>query len=326
MAASIAKNLFDQLTANDGTHDLADRMTQSARRITGLTESVPKAVETAWLEFKSGHPAEKDFPELWSKTIGAFANAGGGVLIWGIYAARDRGGKIDAAQKVALVENVEEFVSKLKQAAHTNLDPPLEGIEYFAPVVTPGSKRGFVVCHIPEGKNKPYESLGAKDRFYFRFDDETKKASLPILRLLFSPSLYTDAVIRAEFRAIVKLSEKWIESTFTLKNTGFQSIEAPYLAVKAPQSPLRVYDSDGYNFRVIPSFIEATQIFHPEMEFKFIVLAQAKEPRKEEFSVILYQRNQPTKTASFVFDFSRLEFWDEVEVLPNPLMLPFLAM
>src|SRR5258708_5273394 len=145
---SIAENLFKEFTADGQSDEPVERMRLAVQRVERLLTESPRAVETQWLEFKSGHAMRTgDWKELWSEALGAFANAGGGVVIWGVFAGRDNGEKVDAVKNFQYVPHVAEFQTILKMAAHTNTDPPLPGIRFF-PILKDNAKTdGFLICY-----------------------------------------------------------------------------------------------------------------------------------------------------------------------------------
>jgi hypothetical protein len=90
------------------------------------------------------------------------ANAGGGVIVWGLIAKKHGDPPVDAVESVELVEDVNVFASKLTEAQHFATDPPLRGVRIETIPMNPKSREGFVVCLVPEGTIKPYQSLKAK--------------------------------------------------------------------------------------------------------------------------------------------------------------------
>lgn len=91
-----------------------NRIKQASDRfafLASLVNSSPPTFECDWLDFKIGDdPAIKDKKRLeeeqkkvWSKALSAMANSGGGVLVWGIKAEKDKATGIDAANALALV-------------------------------------------------------------------------------------------------------------------------------------------------------------------------------------------------------------------------------
>lgn len=167
MADSLAQNYFERFTGDD-----------DAAVLSALPSSHPKTFEDNWLDFKSGKTKPEDLEGVWSKALGAMANAGGGVVVWGIIAKKHGKPPVDAAESLALVDDVNAFASRLIEISRFATDPPLGGVQVKPIPKGKGEKEGFVVCLIPEGSVKPYMSLKAKRPFYLRVGDESKGTSV----------------------------------------------------------------------------------------------------------------------------------------------------
>ena len=182
-----AREYFQQFTAADA-YDV----------ITKLPTSSPKTFENEWLDFKSGRTQETDIARIWSKSLGAFSNNEGGVVVWGVSARKDPHTGIDAASDIELVPNCDQLRILLVEQARFATDPPLQGIETVCVHRAAKQTDGFVVCFIPEGTQKPYRSEKSERRFYLRIGDESKEPTVGLLRQLFYPKY--DVRLRLEIR------------------------------------------------------------------------------------------------------------------------------
>lgn len=152
-------------------------------RIKRLVED--RAEESDYLEFKRYEPG-KDFKPKWGKMLSGFANAGGGVVVWGIDTARIDQGTIDKAVKLVPIQEPEVCRSALTELANRMTDPPIRGVECRAIIDTDG--RGFVICYVPNGSHKPYRSIvEAGHPFYLRAGDDFHPININLLRMLFYP-------------------------------------------------------------------------------------------------------------------------------------------
>lgn len=150
-----------------------------------LSSSVP-VFETDWLEFKGAERiGDDDVKSTWSKTLSAFANTQGGVLIWGLDARYDLSAKMDCIAGSSLVQNPIQFVSRLQQLASQATDPPISGIKLLHFESDAG--KGYVVAYIPEGCAKPYRAELAGRNYYIRAGAATVIPPLALLRSLFFP-------------------------------------------------------------------------------------------------------------------------------------------
>lgn len=289
MPASIAENHFTKFTGDD-----------AATVLSGLPHTHPKTFEDQWLDFKSGKPGNDDkIREIWSKAVGAMANAEGGVIVWGLMADKHGSPPVDAVKGVELVEDVSAFKSKLNEALHFITDPPVIGVRIEAIPIKPMGKEGFVVCLVPEQATKPYQSLKTKRPFYIRMNDESREPSLSLLRQLFYPRIMTKA--KVDIRISDGHANIW-KLDCTLIISGASSIEAGTVRVESPFAPISLQPGLGGYFRG-PAFFELPSFLHPSQQFNFLFHIQL-----EDFHVVavpvmitLYQRNQEAKQVEFQF-------------------------
>ena len=81
MEPSIPKRLFNQFTAPDDT--------AAIQHLESLVGGGGKTFENQFLEFKRGRVQKVGDP--WSRELSAFANTGGGVVVWGIGTNKENG-------------------------------------------------------------------------------------------------------------------------------------------------------------------------------------------------------------------------------------------
>src|ERR1043166_2387877 len=175
-APSRARDYFTRFTGPHATDILR-----------ALVSSEPKTYEDEQLDFKHGNPKDEHVDSIWSKALGACANSQGGVVVWGIKADRDNKQKSDFAHSLALVPDVHALKEKLTQKYRFLTDPPIANVEVVAIPLINGGKEGFVVCYVPEGNQKAYESSKAKYPYYFRIGSDAVEVSNAWLRQLFYP-------------------------------------------------------------------------------------------------------------------------------------------
>lgn len=128
--------------------------------------------EDLYLEFKTAKcPMEKDDKKNLAIAVGGFANSEGGVVVWGIYAAKDQD-KVDAAQSLQSVVGVQRLLSQLNEYVSRLVVPAAEGVEHNLILNETGGDSGFVVTLVPKGHGVPHMSMGeGQQRYYFRAGD-----------------------------------------------------------------------------------------------------------------------------------------------------------
>jgi predicted HTH transcriptional regulator len=152
MTPSLGSSFFAQIKRQDAPG--------RAEFLQNLITTPSPTFETNYLEFKgcldgSVLLSNDKIREHYGKTVSAFANTGGGVLIWGITADRNSAG-VDSARHLALAPNTGELYSRLDVAESNVTNPPVLGIEKL--LVPVNGTTGFVVCFIPESRYRPHAS------------------------------------------------------------------------------------------------------------------------------------------------------------------------
>ena len=227
----------------------------------GLVNSTPLTFETEWLEFKP-YPfldSEKTVKEVWSKTVSAFANTEGGVLVWGIGAKKVN--RVDAARKFQLVTDPDELRSRLYELHHQASDPPLSGVE-IEPVRDPNEGgKGFVVCFIPQGVFVPYRAEYSNNQYYIRVGDDSIVPRPAILRRLF----YPQSLARIEMSVVLSNHEKLMSNTPVLEwsymviliNSGNNTAHSLYIHIcdnvrLRNRNTMSFYPDSLWNQRKVP--------------------------------------------------------------------------
>ena len=100
--------------------------------------------ETTRVQYKEIFTTDKKMAEEFV----AFANTHGGVILLGV---RDKTGEM-----IGLTfDQLQDFSSSLGNVANEQVRPTI----YIETEVVPADGKHFLVCHIAEGKNKPYKDL-----------------------------------------------------------------------------------------------------------------------------------------------------------------------
>jgi hypothetical protein len=119
--------------------------------------------------------------EIWSESLSAFGNSGGGVLIFGIDAP-DR-----LAVGVSLAPDARALAERLLDWTADATDPPVLGVDAVAVTESAAETKGFVVCLIPPSPLLPHRAKWAKREYYIRTQDGSHPCTTGTLRSLFYP-------------------------------------------------------------------------------------------------------------------------------------------
>jgi hypothetical protein len=163
-----------------------------------LSDPAEETEENEWREFKGASFIDAPLPagddvqkerrrrdvlvkKYWSENLAAFANSGGGVLIWGIKAPAKFAAGTD------LAKDASKLADRLQELANQAVDPPVSGVEFRAVLRPRGAGDGFVVCYVPQSEFSPHRAMWADREYYLRFQDGNHSMSTAVLRRMFYP-------------------------------------------------------------------------------------------------------------------------------------------
>jgi hypothetical protein len=153
-----------------------------------------KQEEDEHLDFKEWSPNEQANEPQLCRTLCAFANTGGGVLVFGVETREVS--KVDTAHALKPIDDAEKRATWLRDRARFISDPPLTGVQIVAICPSALNGKGFIVCYAPEGRNKPYRAEKANRRWLMRHRSHTDDIPPSHLRSLFFPSRISRATLR----------------------------------------------------------------------------------------------------------------------------------
>src|SRR5258706_5120319 len=128
--------------------------------------------ESLYLEFKrkqdTSHPEIEDSDRRnFSKAVSAFANADGGVLIFGVATGRQTPGQPDRADALMPITNAHGFAGRLADSILNTTQPPVDAVEFRVIESTAQPRTGYVACLVPASDTVPHHAVLA-DREYYR--------------------------------------------------------------------------------------------------------------------------------------------------------------
>ena len=137
-----------------------------------------KAEETLHLEFKSKSSPEDSKPNEFDKgnfscCLSSFANADGGVLVWGIKTAKRADGT-DFADSLVPIFDVNAFCLRLRSSIVEFTHPQVDNVELkTVPSLIGPSGSGYVVCLIPPSERPPH--MAKHTKAYWRRNSQTTR-------------------------------------------------------------------------------------------------------------------------------------------------------
>ncbi|MBX9878844.1 MAG: ATP-binding protein [Candidatus Obscuribacterales bacterium] len=136
-----------------------------------------ETAESEILDFKraetdSGPLTRKDLQNL-SINLSGFANAEGGLIVWGIDCRSHANDDPDTVKELRPIKDVSLFYQQLKTKSAEVLSPGINGIEHWL-IDSDQPDEGFVVTYVPRWDGYP-QMATAKDvhRYYFRVGPKT---------------------------------------------------------------------------------------------------------------------------------------------------------
>jgi hypothetical protein len=232
--SSTAQMLFDSLNTKAQLQALVDGCTP----------------ETLYSEFKrksderDGTLNETD-KRNFSKSLSAFANSDGGVLVWGIGSAK-RDGR-DVACDLRPIVDVVEFRSRLGQYLKDAVQPYVDGVRLEV-IEGPTAGVGYLKCLIPVSEKTPHRAMCDRECYkrsaessyrleHFDLEDMFGRRQRPYLELFVDRG-------DADANGFERL-------TFSMENQG--RALARHIGFRASSSQIDVVHTGQLGFEIIPN-------------------------------------------------------------------------
>ena len=125
------------------------------------------------LDFKLAPTAfgKRDDRKTLAKAISGFANASGGLIVWGVDARPGDDG-VDSAQKAIPIEDPALFMSRLAEHSGGATSPSVDGVRHR---LLEGPAGPFALSFVPESAAGPHMAKLGEDRYYKRSGDSFLK-------------------------------------------------------------------------------------------------------------------------------------------------------
>lgn len=215
--------------------------------------------------------------KLLATALSGFANATGGVVLWGVDARKIDG--IDCIGDFPGVSDAERLASRLNELTPQATSPGIPGVEH-RPLVLEGD-RGFVATYVPATEMGPHMARYQEDRYYQRIGQSFMRMEPFQIADMFSrrakPVLEVSAVHYADEDAGVQIF---------LTNRGRGAARAPFLQLEVEPAfiqlhyiPNHLEDERTVSPQRIMMFAGADFVIHPGMQLSVAGFAPSRDTR-----------------------------------------------
>jgi hypothetical protein len=268
-----------------------------------------KREESLYLEFKQksdrrdGEIGEKE-SSAFSRALSGFANADGGVLIFGIETKKGPDG-IDRAHSLKSIQNYDGFRARLVDALITYVQPVVEMVRVESIGSIDGS--GYVKCLVPASDKTPHRAMQAGRKYWrrgaagfrrmehYEIADAFGKRSRPSLRLI------------VELRPFLGSSA---EIHFFILNEGRGVAKHPGVLITFEAATVRSVGGAGLqnatsfnDNRPTIQFYDPTSVIHPNGVMRYLghaVVQLATENAPVRFTPLVYAEDMQTKGGQLI--------------------------
>jgi predicted HTH transcriptional regulator len=178
------------------------------------------------LEFKTTNtsdPSHIDDRRNLAKALYGFANSSGGLLVWGVVAAKNAE-QIDCAIGNEIPQ-VRLFVTRLNTLTGQAVSPIVDGVRHKA--IISNGEAGFAVTMVPESESGPHMAKCREDRYYKRSGDSFYRMEHYDLEDMFGRRREP----KLELTTRLEGGGPATEIVLGIRNVGRGTARAPYLAL-----------------------------------------------------------------------------------------------
>ncbi len=224
---------------------------------------------------------ERDDRRNLGKTLSAFANSDGGLLLWGVD-AREKDG-VDRLVRKMPISQISSFRSMIEKAISELISPPIKNVEILEIHSNTENLSGFLAIYIAASESRPHMSVANTDAgFYFRnghrsllmevyqVRDQMLRKTVPQLHLIWSVQIGINELTFHQ----PPIKEIPIYIVLSLSNNSTVSARFPYILINYnPVSRGTLEDNGSYNVESPPTVIGFNELRVKKTVSDFVCLS-----------------------------------------------------
>lgn len=238
---------------------------------------------------------DRDDRKNFATALSGFANADGGIIIWGIDARPNPEGINCASGKIP-IRPIQLAISRLNEFTGSHVNPSVDGVIHKA--IDCEDDSGFAVTLIPSSDSTPHMAKGGEDRYYKRSGDRFIKMEHFDVEDMFGRR--PRPILSLSYRVIQGRGRRGDTLPFFiilgLRNEGRGSARAPYLSIHEQIYQIYQYGLDGNGKEGLPRLTTARDsqwrswggagdtVIHPSTNLDVLALEGTFDPAQPGFT------------------------------------------
>jgi hypothetical protein len=192
---------------------------------------------------------KRDDRKSFAVALSGFANSDGGIIIWGVRAAKDPATGIDCATDLVPIADIALFLSRLNSLTGEVVAPTVSGVEHEG--IDRGDGTGFVKSIVPASETGPHMARAGEGRYFKRSGDSFYRMEHFDVADMFGrrkhPKLrLATRISRGGTRSRGTIRQFDLLVYLTIVNEGRGSARAPFLSIDvSPPFSVYAYGVDG---------------------------------------------------------------------------------
>ncbi len=170
--------------------NVASKLYDSLKKIQDIENLIKDGeFENQYLECKSPNPPQfnRGLKAEFASTISAFANSGGGIILWGVSTTRHKQGEADVLSQIEELGSINDFKRQADLQCQILIEPQIISCQSKVLTRNPKDSRGVLITLIPPSEGDPVRN-SLDHEFYIRVGSAVSKMSYETIKRMFAGS------------------------------------------------------------------------------------------------------------------------------------------